>query len=187
MAENESLDLGKAPRWRKVYQSVGRGEPSEQIARKACESLHRTLRAVKKLIPFDQLLSAACNDPDALPDLIRQCSKGRDFARLFQEVAEKGRGRENLLQDYLWAVCDRFLDQIAARSVPSEQWSSVTDLRRHLYEVRELLGDDIRHIAQKLAENPDWTARIRPSKNGAAQEDRTLALLNESLLPVPPK
>lgn len=186
MAENESLDLGKTPRWQTVYRAVGQGETSEQVARKARKSLYRTVRAVKKLIPFDRLLSAACNDPDSLADLIQRCGKGRDFAHLFQKVTEKGRAREDLLQDFLWTLCDRFLDQIAARAVPSEQWPNFPDLRRHLYEVREMLDDDIRRIAHKLAENSEWQPRVRPSRNGAVQDD-TFAILKESLLGMPPE
>lgn len=186
MAENESLDLGKAPRWRTVFTAVNRHETSEEVGEKARKSLYRTLRAVKKLIPFDQLLSASCNDPDRLPDLIRSCSKGRDFARLFQDVAQKGAGRETVLQDYLWALCDRFFDQIATRTISTDQWASVSDLHRHLAEVKECLCDDINLIAQKLAECPDWQIRMRPSRNGSVSQTATSALLNESLL-VPPK
>lgn len=185
MAENESLDLGKTPRWQRVHHAILGGETSDQVADKARQSLYRTLRAVKKLIPFDQLLSAACNDPDALLDLIRQCGKGRQFARLFQDVADKGRGREGVLQDYLGTICDTYLEQIAPHSFPSERWLSVADLRRHLSEVRELLKDDIGRIAHKLAENPEWLPRMRPSRNGSGPKNSTHALLNESLLGVP--
>jgi hypothetical protein len=186
MAENESLDLGRTPRWQKVHRAVIGGEPSDQVADKARVSLYRTVRALKKLIPFDQLLSVACNDPDALLDAIRRCDKGHEFAQLFQVVAEKGQSREGLLQTYLWTLCDKYLDQIAAKSFPSEKWPSLPDLRCHLAEVREILKDDIDRIAHKMADNPDWRPRMRPSRNGSGSST-TQALLNESLLGVPSK
>jgi len=185
MAENESLDLGKTPRWQRVHHALLNGETSEQVAVIAQESLYRTLQAVKKLIPFDQLLSAACNESDVLLDLIRQCGKGHEFARLFQEVADKGRGREGVLQDYLGTICDRFLEQIAPHLFPSERWHSIAELRLRLSEVRELLKDDIDRIAHKLAENPEWRPRMPPSHNGSGSKKSTHALLNESLLGVP--
>jgi len=182
MAENESLDLGQAPRWQRVHRAVMDGESSESVADKARSSLYRTLRALKNLIPFDQFVSAACGDPDALLDLTRRCGKGREFAHLFHVVAEKGMSKEDLLHAYLGTVCDRFLDQIAANSFPSAQWTNLPDLRCHLAEVREQLGADIDRIAHKLAEDPNWRPRMRPSRNGSTS---THDLLNESLLGVP--
>src|SRR5579875_1283282 len=139
MAENESLDLRRTPRWRTVFTAVKQHETTEEVVEKARQSLYRTMRAVKKLIPFDQLLSASCNDPDRLPGLIHSCSKGRDFARLFQSVVQKGAGKETVLQNYLSALCDRFLDQIATRTIPTGQWASVSDLHQHLAEVKDRL------------------------------------------------
>lgn len=185
MAENESLDLAKAPRWRAVFNAVNGHETSEEVGEKARNSLYKTLRKVRKLIPFDQLLSASCNDPHRLPDLIRSCSKGRDFARLFQDVAQKGAGKETILQNYLWALCDRFLDQIATLTISTGQWASVSDLHQHLAEVKDRLGDPINHIAQRLAECPDGQLRMQHSKSGSVTQTATSALLNESLLGLP--
>jgi hypothetical protein len=142
---------------------------------------------LKKLLPFNQLLSAACNDPDTLHEQIRQCGKGREFAMLFELVAQEGQSREGVLQDFLWTVCDKYLDQIAVSSFPSERWPNLADLRRHLTDVRKILKDEIDLMAHKLANNPDWQPRMRPSRNGAGPKSSTHALLNESLLGVPPK
>ena len=112
MAENESLDLFKSRRWQTVLQLVLRRELSQVTANKARQCLHRTIRAVMKQIPLEALLSAACDAPHVLPEIIRQCKQGRDYARQFQDVAEAGAGREAILENYLWSVCDRFFDQI---------------------------------------------------------------------------
>lgn len=186
MAENESLDLRRTPRWRTVFTAVNQHETTEEVAEKARKSLYRTVRAVKKLIPFDQLLSASCNDPDRLSDLIRSCGRGLDYARLFQSVAQKGAGKETVLRNYLSALCDRFLDQVATQTIPSGQWVSVSDLHQHLAEVNDCLGDDIHHIAQRLSECPDGQLRMRHRRSGSVTQTATSALLNQSLL-VPPK
>ncbi len=186
MAENdELLDLEKTPRWQRVLHAIKQGEPIEQVTDKAVASLYLTVRALKKLIPIERLLSASCNDPDSLIDLIRQCGKGRDFARLFQ--ANKGQGRERVLQDYFWTICDKYLDQVAIHSFPSERWSSLADLHQHLSRVRESLGCHVDRIAHELAQNPDWQPRMRPSRNGSRSKNATQALLNESLLGVSSK
>jgi hypothetical protein len=66
------------------------------VGEKARKSLFKTLREVKKLIPFDQLLSAACNDPDnfrASPELrpylaeVKDCL-GDDINRIAQRLAQ---------------------------------------------------------------------------------------------------
>jgi len=182
IAENESLELVKAPRWQRVHRAVMVNESIESVAQEAVISLYRTVRVIRKLIPFDQLLTAACNDPDALPALIHRCDKGREFAHLFQFVAEKGKIREDLLQAYFETVCDRFLDQIEANSFPSERWTNLPDLRCHFAQVRVILRDDIKRIAHKLADNSDWLPRVRPNRKGSSS---TQALLDESLLRVP--
>jgi hypothetical protein len=181
MAENESLDLGRAPRWKRVHRSVMDGEPSESVADEARASLCRTVRAIMRLIPFDELLSAACDDPDALPDLIRGCGKGREFANRFLFVAEKGASREDVLHAYLETIYDGFLEQIAANSFPSQRWSNLPEFRRYLAEVRDLLAHEIDRIAHKMAEDPKWRPRVRPRRNGS---NSTHELLHESLLGV---
>jgi len=185
MAENESLDLGKSPRWQSVYRAVMDGEPSESVAQKTRACLCRTVRALKELIPFDRLLSAASN-PETLLDLARQCGKGRDFALLFHDiaVAENRMNKEGLLRTFFATICDRYLGQIEARAFPSERWTNLSDLRCHLAEVREfeLLTGEIDRFAHKLAENPDCRPRMRRRDNGSSA---THDLLNESLLGVP--
>ena len=91
MAESESLDLGRARRWQTVLRVAGNGVGIDEMTVLARRCLHRTLRAVRDQVPFDALLNAASSCPDSLPDLIRGCKLGRDYARLFQRVADKGR------------------------------------------------------------------------------------------------
>jgi hypothetical protein len=179
MAENESLDLRKTPRWQRVHRLVLRGDPTESVVQEARVGLYRTVRAIIELIPFEPLFSAACTDSEALHDLTRRCRKGREYANLFHSVVEKGMSRENVLHAYFSTVCDTFLEQIAANSFPSERWTNLPDLRAHLAKVREQLTPDIDRIAHNLAEDPKWRPRMRPNRKTSSPTDD---LLNESLL-----
>src|SRR5947209_6125968 len=115
MAESESLNVGRARRWQPVLQAAGNGASVDALTVMARRCLYRTIRAVRKQIPLNDLLNAACNNPSTLPDLIRGCKQGRDYARLFQRVACPGASREQVLIAYQEAVCTNFLDQIRGR------------------------------------------------------------------------
>src|SRR5687767_12856298 len=117
MAESESLNLGRARRWQTVVQAVVDGASTKDLTELARKCLYRTLQAVRKQVPFDALLNAACNCPDTLPDLIRGCRLGRDYAQLFQQVASEGASREEILLAYQEAVCTNFFDQIRGQVV----------------------------------------------------------------------
>ncbi len=192
MAENESLDLGKSKRWRAVHQVVLDGLPTPRAARRALRSLFGTIRAVQKQfkehgVTLDQFLEAAqAGDRNTLSVLTKQC-KGHDFARLFLEVAESGIGRESLVEEYAWAVCDKFLDQIeyGVASVKQRRW--LPDIHRYLDEVRGLMEEDVHRLAGKLAEDADWLPKMRPGKAANGMADETAEKLGESLLALAPR
>lgn len=181
MAENESLDLGKTPRWKRVHRAVINREPLDTVVQKARESLCRTLRNLMKIIPFDQLLSAACNDRDSVRDLIRQCNKGREFAQLFYVVSKPGMCRRDVCQACFDEICDEYIRQIESNSFPSEQWQNLPDLRHYLSEVREQLGYDTAKFSDNFTEDPNWRPRIPRSRN---RSTATADLMKESLLSV---
>lgn len=182
MAENESLDLGKAPRWQQVHRAVMNGEPTDAVVLKARKCLYRTLKALKKIIPLNELLTVACDNPNALRALTGRCGKGREFANLFSIVAVKGMSKKGILRAFIETICDRYFGQIEANSFPSAQWSNLPDLRCHLAKARELLAPDIDLIAHNLAEDTNCRLRIPRSRNGSSA---TNEILNESLLGVP--
>jgi hypothetical protein len=183
MAENESLNLGRSRRWQTVLQKVGQGGTTDEIATDARRCLYRTLKAVRKQIPFGALLDAACKDADALPDLIRECRQGRDYARLFQHVACEGASREEVLQDYQRALCDNFFDQIrgrVARSPTGEPSPAV--IRERLNDVKETLGADFKCIASKLAENPEAKINMPRRERQQSRQERAKEMSAWSLL-----
>jgi len=182
MPESESLNLDRTRRWQPVLQAVGNGANADELTILARRCLIRTLQAVQKQIPFKALLNAACNNPDALPDLIRACKQGRDYARLFQRVADKGASREEVLVAYQREVCSNFLNQIhnqiACRRAFEE---SPEKIRERLDGVREALDGDYRRISKNLAADPEWKISMpRGSRRSRAEEAQEL--LGQSLL-----
>jgi hypothetical protein len=182
MAESESLNLNRARRWQPVLQAAGDGTSADHLIVLARRCLYRTLRAVRKQVPFDALLVAACNCPDALPDLIRECKQGRDYARLFQRVAEKGATREALLAAYLREVCSSFLNQIHSRIACRRAFvESPAETRERLDGVRDALDGDYRRIATNLAADPEWKIAM-PRSPRRSRAEQAQELLGQSLL-----
>jgi hypothetical protein len=183
MAESESLNLGRARRWQTVLQAAGDGSSTDDLTVLARRCLYRTLRAVQKQIPLNDLLNAACNDPDALPDLIRGCKQGRDYARLFQRVAGRGASREELLVAYQEVVCTNFLDQIRGQLIGARVVDeSAAELRERLDGVREALDGDVHRIAARLAADSEWKIAMPRSRKKQSRADQARELLDQSLL-----
>lgn len=135
-------------------------------------------------VSLDQFLDAArAADRKILVALAKQC-KGHDYARLFLEVTEPGIGREPLLEEYAWAICDKFFDQIEFGVVSSNRGRRLPDLHRYLGEVRGLMEEDVHRLAAKLADDSDWLPRMRPVKAANGKADNTAETLGESLLAI---
>ena len=182
MAENESLNLDRTRRWQPVLQAARDGANADELTQLARRCLVRTLQAVQKQIPFDALLNAACNNPDALPDLVRDCKLGRDYARLFQRVADKGASREQVLVAYQREVCSNFLNQIHNRTACRRSFEeSPAESRERLDGVRDALDVDYRRIASNLAADPEWKITM-PRGPGRTRTEQAQELLDQSLL-----
>jgi hypothetical protein len=157
------------------------GEPVEAIARKAKNSLCQTLKKVQQQLPFDRFISAACNDPGALNDLIRGCDRGHEFAALFRQIVRPGMNEQEVCTAFVEAVCDKYFYQIESGAFPSERWSNPQELRSFLCDVREheqMVNERIR-IAKNLAKNPSKPIRMARSRN---RKNLTPELLKGSLL-----
>lgn len=181
MAENEYLSLRSSRRWRPVFKSVCEGGQVEEIAEQTKRCVRDTLRKVLKLIPFKELLDAACNNPEALPGIIKTCKKGRDYARLFEQVAEKGASRETIIGRFQNAICESFFEQIRQRAVlTNASRESPSTLRGRLKQARDILQKDFQHIAANLSKNPD--ARIcLPRGKKKTRGERAKEVLSHSL------
>jgi hypothetical protein len=182
MAESESLNLDRARRWQPVLQASGDGASADDLTALARRCLYRTLQAVRKQVPFEALLDAACNNPDTLPDLIRGCNLGRDYARLFQRVADKGASREEVHVAYQREVCSNFLNQIHSRIACRRAFEEPpAETRKRLDAVRDNLDGDYRRIASNLAADPQWKIAM-PRSPRRSRVEQAQELLGQSLL-----
>src|SRR5205807_1108452 len=89
MAENETLDLGRSYRWRRVLKAVQRGDTVEAVGEIALESIRQTLKKIKRQIDFGEALNIAFTSPERLPEFVRRAG-GHDFAQLLMDVVEQG-------------------------------------------------------------------------------------------------
>jgi len=65
MAENEYLDSTKARRWYSVVQAIRHGGSVEDVADRVEECFFKTLRQIRKVLPFGEMIRAM-EDPDEL-------------------------------------------------------------------------------------------------------------------------
>jgi len=180
MAENESLDLGKMTRWRRVLQSFERNGPTSETVRAAQRALYQTTKSVRKQIPLDDLIEAARSDRSRRPELVRRCRLGRQHAELIQRCVRPGMDRLTAYAVYLQAVGDRFFDQIAVAAPCPDKGLTPYDVHVHRVEVQNQLRPDIDRLAKRLSEDPAGDIRVPPRKGAGA--DETPEVLNFSLL-----
>jgi hypothetical protein len=192
MAENESLDLADSRRWMSAYHAIRHGKSCREVAGKVERSLCGALRAAfkefaKKGVSLKDLL-AARHDPHALHELVRK-TRGHDYAQLFYEtaLAERSASDDAFMESYLWAIWDKMSDQISQNVVPCDTWPDFPDLNSHLYEVREEIAQEFHRIAENLANDPAWQPKRQGTRFGSPKVDKTVEMLNESLMGVPPK
>jgi hypothetical protein len=189
MAENESLDLRKCPRWQPVLLAVVKGASPEDISRKASKALIGSLRAAlkqmaKRGVSFEELLTAAeNNDSRKLHDLVRKC-KGHDYCRLFSESAAFFENREDLVKEYIRCIFDKCLDQIELKAARRDRWKGFGDLRCCLDEVRDQVEPEVDRVAKKLSEDTRWLPKREPGRPGLGAQDNTHELMGISLLGV---
>jgi hypothetical protein len=174
VAENESLNLDKSPRWYPLCQLLASGASIERLIAQARKSFFGTAKPLASLL--ETLLSTACNQPEDLPRVIREQREHREFAELFRHVARRVKGREQQIQKFMEDVCDRFLDQIGVRCNLSK--------KDCLKRIREALESDIRYIADRWRESTDAKLRVRHAK-GSREENPTNSMIGQSLLGLP--
>ncbi len=193
MAENESLVLGDpyAWRWKAVCEAVRKGQPPEDVAKKAEKKLYEGLRkALKQLaekgISLEMLLDNR-ESPRTLQRLLKQ-SEGHGYLSLFAQTArtETDCGTQELLQAFVGGVWDTMSDQIAQNVTGSERWPNFVDVQIFLDGVQGRIEPGAHRIAEKLAANPSWMPTCKPEKN-ADKTNPTAEMLGLSLLGIQKK
>lgn len=188
MAENESLDLGRARRWLRVLRAVLEGKPPDQIAVLAGACLRQTIKVLRKPVkggppqlPLTDLLNAIGNDPCAVERIVKQC-QGHDFAYLFHDSTFDAQSREAAAESFVTAIREKYFDQIEIQAVKADGQHTFTRIRSQLDQVHAHLRLEIKQIAQQLAANPSHSLR-RPRSNGESEiVINTQSVLGESLL-----
>lgn len=186
MAENESLDLGRSRRWRRVYIAVQDDKSAAQIAQLVISCLKLTIKALRKpaydggpaQMPLSDLLNAVGN-PYELEQIVRQ-SHGHDFARLFRDSTIGVISREVATERFLSAIDEKFFDQIEMRAVQTDGKFTFLRLRSKFNEVQNLIQPEVKHIAQQLVANPNSSLPRR--RSSVISEIDTQSMLGESLL-----
>lgn len=182
MAENEYLDSSKARRWQSVAQAIRDGASAEDVADRIENCLHNTLLQIRKDLPLGELIRSL-NDPHKLRDLCDQIDGAHDVNYFLIEASDLAadtphqvqvfleKSLENCLYDIPWLVNDGTGDV------------SVTVARNIISSARSLVQPEIERIAKKFSDNPDWHPRRSSRRhNSVGQEDKTKAMLAESLL-----
>lgn len=88
------------------------------------------------------------------------------------------------MEDYVWAICDKFFDQIEYGVASPRRGRRLPELHGYLNGVRDDIEEEIHHIAEKLADDPTWVPRMRTRKAAEASVDETVEKLGESLLAI---
>ena len=183
MAENEYLDSTKARRWQSVAQAIGDGGSVEDVADRIEDCLHKTLRRIRKDVPLGEIISAF-DDPVRLNEVFDQINGAHDVKDFLNEAASMDavnrmqrleafldKSLNNCLYDIPWLVSDGMGNV------------SITEARNVLGTARLKVQPEIRRIAKKLAENPNWNFRRSSHRPvSSTSVDKTKSMLSESLL-----
>lgn len=190
MAENEWLDLGKSRRWQRVYHAIRDGYQADQVASLTGICLQKTINAIGKPIfkdgppqvPLADLLDKLEHDPGGMDEIVRKCN-GHDCARLFRDAALDAETRDEGVKKFMFAICDKFFDQVAMRSVTPDGKSTFRQVRSVLDQARKYLEPEITRMSQQLSVNPDRPLRRKAfsSEKNTVSID-TKSILKESLL-----
>ncbi|HUU85713.1 MAG TPA: hypothetical protein VM243_19620 [Phycisphaerae bacterium] len=183
MAENETLDLWDrySRRWQRLLESVESSEPAESIADEGVRCLYRTFKNLVELLPLEELLQAADRgDRAAVDDLVRRCSKARDYAELIGLEAAVTNVSARLLEGVARGAVDRFLDQIAMKVVGDGHWPDLARFRMLREQVQNLMRPGIARLAGQVAAHPNEKPRM-PAKTAERHEREQRDLLGMSL------
>jgi hypothetical protein len=188
MAENESLDIDKSNRMKKVCDAFHTGASCQAVAAELERAITRGLREsckqfLKKDAPFGAFLNNRDN-PQALRVLLRQV-QGHDYARLFvATAAASGPSERECVAGWINAILDKVTDQICHRVAGSDRYPTFEETQAFIGEVRNEIRPAVERLVTKLVKDPTWLPKVRRGK-AQGRDGNTAKLLNESLLGAP--
>lgn len=182
MAENEYLDTYKYQRWRAVVQAIIEGQSVDGIRELVEDCLFKTLRQMHKELPFEALIGAMGN-PDELMKLCQGVQGGNDVKPYLIQAAFEKADRTDQLEAFIDSSLGHCLHDLPFVVLQKDETQNITDIRATLTEVHGLMDDEVRRVAQKMAENPGRVPSRRRSPNSKGEaEDRTSVMLGQSIL-----
>ncbi len=183
MAENEYLDVTKSRRWQAVVQAIRDGLDTDGVFWRFRRCLYKTVQQFCKELPFAELIESV-DDPKRLADLADRLEGGHDVKGLLLFAAEEASGPVNVIEDFLNLSVDGILHDIPYYVAQTDPSINLSGLRNEMRTVRNEMSPDIRHIAEKLANNPSGPLR-RPRDPTSAKQtstERTIETLRELLI-----
>ena len=182
MAENEYLDSSKARRWYSVVQAIRDGCSIDEVANRVEECFFKTLRQIRKELPFAEMIRAM-DDPVELLRVCQSVDGGMDVKDFLMQAALEGASRSEQIAHFLENALGNCLYDIPYMAAISDDSTNISQVRAMSAEARRQLTDVLQRVADKLTENPDWVPRrAGRGQPTLSQEDRTRKMLGESLL-----
>lgn len=180
MAENEYLDSSKARRWRSVAQAIRDDCSADEVANRIEKCLHKTLRQIRKDLPLGNLIRSI-HDSESLRNQCDQIDGAHDVKYFLAEASAMEADNREQVQAFIEKSLDNCLYDIP--SLVADDVTSVSEARNVISNARSRIQPEIRRLAEKFSENPDWQPRRSSRRrSGTSQEDHTKAMLSESLL-----
>lgn len=164
MAENETLELGhpNSGRWRRLRQRFRDGEHVDDIAGDATRCLTQLFKGLVKLLPLPELLEAVSRGPREVQAVVRNCTKGRDYAQLFDQSSHLTTNPQAVVASVLRATLDEFFDHFGHELIGSQRYPTALSFRVFCGEIRSRTREDIVRLSQQICSDPRQPPRKPP-------------------------
>ena len=155
MAENETLDLKRSPRWNQARRLIHEGASPNELAPELLRVLSLTLKRVAKLIPIGRLIEEALS-PDGDPRaLLPEC---RDAAEYAQKLIHLARCCQTQA-DVVMALCQHLVQELfdqERQALPIDApFSQILGLDHAKTATCQFLHPKLQQVARTYAERLD--------------------------------
>jgi hypothetical protein len=111
VAENETLDLRKHPRWNRARRLLSDGASAEDISIEIRRSIEKTFARLHKLMPLTDLVAEALKIW-GLPEVLRaDCRNAAEYAEMIIDIGHWHRDPKSMFLGLGKRMIDIFFDQ----------------------------------------------------------------------------